>query len=551
VKLGEGRKIVQRLAAAVAEVDQSKLELPTFEKMIDSSSFQDILVKAEFPEEVRNEIKSDGNAPFKGLIQLVLFANFVLDRVALTIVTAKNEDYAFDMFEALNTTGEPLTAFETFKPRVIHFEGLEQYAKTESFKYMESVEGYLEGFTKTDDKQDTTSRLIVAFASSERGEKLSKRLSDQRRFFKEYFEKYDDHAKRNFVRNLSHCALFIQHSWPDSLAIRSEIYSAEEAKTDEVILCLDALRAIKHSITLGPLVRFYSEIRKANNESRQHAVSEFISAVKAVTAFSVLWRASRRGTENIDTHYRNLMSQGVMAASMPALCRVNASGGDHPVPSVTKLKAAFVHLLRTEGKVGSKDDWVKAASRIPAYQNQRDVTRFILLAAAHDSAIDKAVPGLTLAGKEGLLPMLDLKHWRDGACQTVEHVAPSTQSTGWMKDIYEDSESIHRLGNLTLLPQSENSALGNESWSKKRLIYQVLSSETSDELDPLLSSAKALGIDIGKSTAELLSNSKHLPMVKAIASVPGDWTLDLVEQRSIRIAELAWMQIAPWLDLSA
>jgi len=56
VKLGEGRKIVQKLASAVAELDQSKLELPAFEKMLDSSSFQDILVKAEFPEEVRNEL---------------------------------------------------------------------------------------------------------------------------------------------------------------------------------------------------------------------------------------------------------------------------------------------------------------------------------------------------------------------------------------------------------------------------------------------------------------------------------------------------------------
>lgn len=551
LKLGEGRKIVQRLAATIAEIDQSKLELPSFEKMLDSSSFQDILVGAEFPDEVRNELKADGNAPFKGLIRLVLFANFVLDRVALTIVTAKNEDYAFDMFEALNTTGEPLTAFETFKPRVIHFEGLEQYAKTESFKYMESVEDYLEGFTKTDDKQDATSRLIVAFASSERGDKLSKRLSDQRRFFKEYFEKYDEQAKRNFVRNLSHCALFIQYSWPDSLAIKSDIHSADEAATDEVILCLDVLRAIKHSITLGPLVRFYSEIRKSKNEHRKHAVSEFISAVRAVTAFSVLWRASRRGTDNIDTHYRNLMSQGVMVAGMPALCRVDARGADHQIPSVTQLKAAMVHLLKMEGKIGSKDDWVKAASRIPAYQNQRDVTRFILLAAAHDSAIDKANPGLTQSGKEGLLPMLDLNHWRDQACQTVEHIAPTTQSTGWKNEIYDDSESIHRLGNLTLLPQSENSSLGNDLWAKKRLIYKVLSAETSDELDPLLNSAKAQGIEIGKSTADLLANSKHLPMVKAVASVTGDWTLDLVDQRSVRIAELAWRQIAPWLDLPA
>lgn len=218
-KLGEGRKTIQKLIVALGEVDQKKLELPTFEKMVGSVPFQDLLIKAEFPEGVRTKLQTEGDAPFKGLLRLVFFANFVLDRVALTIVTAKNEDYAFDMFEALNTTGEPLTAFETFKPRVIHFEGLAEYEKTKSFEYMNSVESYLEGYTKTDDKQDATSRLIVAFASAESGEKLSKRLSDQRRFFKEKFEKYPDAAKKNFVRNLAHSALFIRYSWPDLPAV--------------------------------------------------------------------------------------------------------------------------------------------------------------------------------------------------------------------------------------------------------------------------------------------------------------------------------------------
>jgi len=265
-KLGDGRKAVQAMLSAISSGDVSQLEFPSFDSMLGSKSFQEILVKAEFPEEVQKAIQAEGNGAYKELLRLVLFANFVLTRVAVTTVTAKNEDYAFDMFESLNTTGEPLTAFETFKPRVIHFEGLERYEKTTSYEYMQAAEAYLEGFTKTDDKQDATSRLIVAFASAERGEKLSKRLSDQRRFFKECFDKFEDDAKRAFIRHLSHTALFVQYSWPDALAKTPSIQSAEEAATDEVLLCLDAMRAIKHSIVLGPLVRFYSEIRKATQK---------------------------------------------------------------------------------------------------------------------------------------------------------------------------------------------------------------------------------------------------------------------------------------------
>ena len=549
-RLGDGRRIVQTLTKAVGQHDESSLELPTFARILAAKSFQDILVKADFPDSVQATVQAVGNEPFKNLLRLVLFANFVLDRVALTIVTAKNEDYAFDMFEALNTTGEPLTAFETFKPRVIHCEGLEHYEKSKSFEYMTAVEGYLEGFGKTDEKQDATSRLIVAFASAERGEKLSKRLSDQRRFFKEKFDKLDDgEPKQEFVRHLSHSALFVQYAWPDEKAAKPTLFSADEANTDEVILCLDLLRSFKHTITLGPLIRFYSEIRRADNDSRPLAIQTFVKAVKAITAFSVLWRASRRGTENIDTIYRRLMEAGNAGVGMPPLARRVNGSELSPAPDAELLRLALLSHLTTDGKVGTKDEWIKAAARVPAYRSHREITRFLLLAAAHDSAEDKDVPGMTVAGRVGLLPLLDFGHWRNDNSQTVEHIAPITRQEGWLDELYDDGETIDRLGNLTLLPSAENASLGNGSWARKRLVYKVLSAETSDELDPLLKQALAQGIEVSKSTADLLANSKHLPMTKAAASVEGDWTLDLVEKRSVRIAELAWSRIAPWLGL--
>ena len=547
--LGDGRRHVQNLIKSLSKNDQVDLELPSFSSILSSPKFQDILVKSDFPIAIHDVLSAEGNEPFKELLYLVLFANFILDRVALTIVTAKNEDYAFDMFEALNTTGEPLTAFETFKPRVIHSEGLEHYESSKSFEYMNSVEGYLEGFGKTDDKQDATSRLIVTFALAERGEKLSKRLSDQRRFFKENFEKLpDEEAKRDFIRHLAHTAIFVQYAWPDESLATPKIYSADEAQTDEVVLCLDLLRSFKHTITLSPLIRFYSEIRKAGSETRGQAISDFITAVKAITAFSLLWRSSRRGTANIDTHYRKLMESGYDEVGMSSLCRRN-NNVDLPAPDVEMLKRALRSLLQSVGAINDKDDWVKETAKIPAYTNQKEVTRFILLAAAHDSVVDKLSPGLTVKGKSGILPLLNYASWRDECAQTVEHIAPQTKEIGWLDELYEDGETINRLGNLTLLPCPENSSLGNGPWNRKRLIYKVLSADTSDELDPLLSQAKAQGIEISQSTTDLLANSRYLPMAKAVAQFEGDWTLDIVERRSVRIAELAWSRIAPWLDL--
>ncbi|MEW6647425.1 MAG: DUF262 domain-containing protein [Pseudomonadota bacterium] len=443
--LSDGRREVQKVIKAVAKNDNKDIELPGFDYVIRAKKFQEILVKSDFPDFVINKLAGVDGEDYRELLRLVLFANFVLDRVALTIVTAKNEDYAFDMFEALNTTGEPLTAFETFKPRVIHSEGLEKFESSRSYEYMQQVESYLEGFGKTDDKQDATSRLIVSFALAERGEKLSKRLSDQRRFFKDTYEKLpDSDAKSSFVRHLAHAALFIQHSWPDEKSREPLIFSADEACTDEVKLCLDLLRSFKHTITIGPLVRFYSEIRKADNDSRAKAIDEFISAVKAITAFSVLWRASRRGTDNIDTHYRKLMDVGYGDVMHP-LARCGKDGTEFTVPDAQRLKTVLASILADEGKVGTKDEWVRNAAKLPAYTNQREITRFILLAAAHDSVEDKAAPGLTVGGKKGVLQLFDFMHWRDEVSHTVEHIAPQAREDGWSKDLYEDDDTIERL----------------------------------------------------------------------------------------------------------
>ena len=58
----------------------------------------------------------------EGLIRLLLLASYLIRSVVLTVVEAPNEDIAFDIFDALNTTGEPLTALETLKPHIVRFE---------------------------------------------------------------------------------------------------------------------------------------------------------------------------------------------------------------------------------------------------------------------------------------------------------------------------------------------------------------------------------------------------------------------------------------------
>ncbi|MCX7109898.1 MAG: DUF262 domain-containing HNH endonuclease family protein [Proteobacteria bacterium] len=549
--LSESKEFIKKIIRSISEDSDKELEVPTLQDICKAERFQNTLTKAEFPTEVKDILLNSDNSPYKELVRLVLFGNFYLDRIAITIVTAKNEDYAFDMFEALNTTGEPLTAFETFKPRIIATESLSLFEKSPSREFIIPVENYLESFIRTSDKQDATSQLIVSFALAERGEKLSKRLSDQRRFLKEKYEQFEAiEEKRDFIRHLSHAAIFIQNAWSDDKQVKPKLPFAEQAERDDVLLCLDFLRQSNHSITLGPLIRFYSEIRRADSFDRDDAILAFIEAVKAITAFSVLWRSSRRGTENIDAIYRELMKDGeANVFGMKPLSR-RPNGIATEKLNVKKLKAALVYMLKNKGNISCKDDWLKMAVSLPAYSNQMHVTRFILLAAAHNSVEDKDNPGLTVKAKEGTLPLLTYEAWKSDIANTIEHIAPQKQANGWSEKIYENPENIEKLGNLTLLPGKENSSLNNRTWKHKRLIYQILSAPTVDDLEQLLTQAKEEGIELSQSTAELLNGAKYLPLVKALTNVTTEWNLEIIESRSECIAEIAWDRIAPWLELS-
>src|SRR5207244_2000951 len=104
--------------------------------------------------------------------------------------------------------------------------------------------------------------------------------------------------------------------------------------------------------------------------------------------------------------------------------------------------------------------------------------------------------------------------------------------------------------NLTLAPDIENSSLGNRAWTAKRLMYRVLGTPTLDDFDARLEEAKQAGIDLSKSTTEILRLARLLPHVQAIGNVTGDWNVALVEARSKRLAELAWDRLAPWLGLT-
>ncbi|MEW5943257.1 MAG: DUF262 domain-containing HNH endonuclease family protein [Pseudomonadota bacterium] len=533
-------------------------ELPTLKQINKAERFQLALLNHSFPEDVSQAIQ-DGSLSqeFLALLQLVLLASYVLNRVAITVVRGKDEDYAFTIFESLNTTGEPLTAFETFKPKVVSAETLANYEKSQAREHISTISNYLSKFKVGDQLQAATRDLLIFFASAETGFKLPKRLADQRRYLTDEFKRYDkvEADRLAFIRHLQDTATFKEHAWDISEKTPSLHGLPIDATTDAVKLCLAFLSSLNHSVTIGPLVRFYSVALWASAADQPARIKEFEEALKAMTAFSALWRASHRGTANIDSEYRDILSGGTNSITgMPSLARSlrrdAPEGAVAPCVDVAKLKAELrARLVDPEhGAITDKDRFVAEASLIPAYQNAGQVSRFILLSAYHDAVADPDVPGLVKRGKPAASPCLSYEGLKDERHLALEHIAPKQLTAGWDDTIYENKEIPHRIGNLVLVQMEANSSLSDRPWKEKRILYQALGAPSTEVAAAILAAADANGNGFAESTQAIAELSTHMPHLAAIGEKADEWTVEFIDIRSKRILELAWDQLYAWLQ---
>ena len=486
------------------------------------------------------------------LLRLVVFARYLNHRVAVTIVTARNENDAGDMFESLNTTGELLTAFETFTPRVIQGETLEKYEKSPSYKRMVEIETYLSRFGSGKKKETATSEMLIAFALAETGYKLGNNLDDQRRYLRREYNdptKPDDVAsRRTFVQAMADVSAFMEHAWNYEEGNLSKFWPLQVDDPGAQV-GFDAIKRLDHTITVAPLTRFYQRAVNSSGPMKQALTEDFIEAIKATVAFSMLWRGAKGGTKNIDNHYRAIMRAGVQVAgeSRPPLARRPPDKSSEL--SLENYRRALAITLKEKGNISGKDEWVAAISRVEVYKASAPLARFLLFCASHDTVADAGNDGLIKAGRLGIKPMLTLDRWNDDAYLTVEHIAPLSKNEGWHEDIYSNPLLVNTLGNLTLLPRTENELLANKSWSHKRAVYRLLTTETPEEFDLRAATLQEIGLTLGNDAVTVLSNARYLGLCESIAMVEDEWSAQVIEERTKCLAGLAWDRLALWLHL--
>jgi hypothetical protein len=396
----------------------------------------------------------------------------------------------------------------------------------------------------------------VSFALAETGERLPRRLADQRRYLKDEFERYEEDKleRTQFVAHLHNMASFYETAWEEAATGAPHFDGLPvHAASDNVRLCIAFLRSLNHTVAIAPLVRFYAVSLTNDLVERANRLVALEQAFRAVAAFSALWRASRRTTGNIDQEYRQIMGGMESLTKLPPLARRlprDPKGRPTPIVDVAAFKAELRARLEhpMHGGIAAEAEWVDLASQLPLYEINTNLTRFILLAAYHDTVIDPSCPGLIMPGKDACAPCLTFDGWRDDKHLNLEHVAPQTESVGWSPDLYKDPETVHRIGNLVLVPTAPNSSLGARPWTQKRVLYSALGAASREAAKQILDDAETHGITFGTSTEELVGLSKHMPHLAALGEKIGDWDVAFVAERSRRLLELAWRRLRPWLD---
>jgi hypothetical protein len=320
---------------------------------------------------------------------------------------------------------------------------------------------------------------------------------------------------------------------------------------DVTALCLAFLNDSKHTIVEPLLARYYDDI--LNN--KPNAGQSFCDAVKAVTAFFVLWR-SVYGTNGLPETYRKFMVEH--ASYTTRLDNNELHNSD-----ISTLKDVLRAKLESglQGGISrnmlDREYWSNKAKTQISYKKMKEICRFILILTSHDTILDSTSPGLLIESASGYQRYATQEHWLAKELKSVEHIAPQTPGlnkdvvTNWDAKLYEESSLFDTIGNLVLMPLPLNISASNSVWSTKWIYYNYLALGAPDLRDDFENTVQSsFSITLDRNILKSLKSAKYAGHMNHIVAVgrEGTWSADLVERRTDRVLSILHKRLLEWLN---
>ena len=551
-------KEVQDLVAKISDrnwyrkFDTEMFEVSCVHRKQCTSLLKNLPTEDKSKQRILSYVVNQEDTNLHDLIRTMIYASYFYSNITLTQVVAGDEYLAFEIFDALNTTGQPLTALETLKPEVKKYER-NKAAGTEASQLFEACEKHLDAVigTRKQRRQLETKELIITFALYWSGKKISKDLAQQRLHLRKEFRAArktpvgDLGSPIHYLDSLRKTSRFRRYYWtPDGIDEINVFH--EDVVAKQVKLLMRVVHDMNHSLTLPILTLYWEERGRYSSEQTDN----FLSALKAIVAFIVLWRGYTGLTGGIDLVFRDLMSKSDFNLSSKYTSSLE-------LKSVSELKDDLKTLFDNKlgaryGHINEKARWIEQVAEQPLYDKSVHLVRFMILAARDGSRAAKRRPGLLEKSSDiptvGDLGFLDLSVWKHPGYRTIEHVAPRTRGDEiWDPKLYDNDTMIDSIGNLVLLPSLENSYIGNLGWEKKRTFYNALLDPDKSKVQDWIKKASNQGLEIPQKVVNNLSESYHLSLLDSVTNVE-TWDSELVSERGKNICTLCWDRVRDWLD---
>ncbi|AZP35019.1 DUF262 domain-containing protein [Cronobacter sakazakii] len=501
----------------------------------------------DFPVDKNLALVAESYPKVAEVIYIAVFAKFLLHRVCLTYVEVNNESYAFDMFEALNTTGEPLTAIETFVPKAIEFigkkrkEGAPEKELETAMDVLNSITERFENIIDSKEKNLKTKALILAFVRAFEGKVKVTSLRDQRDAMLKSYENCDYDLKGVYLSQLATSANFLFDHWQAVVPHVGKL--VDSSVLDISNLCLRYLVDMKHDIVQSLLIQFVLIDEKFEATGTEH--SDFAKVLKSVTAFSVLWRAMSGGADGIDTVYKKLHERGVNADQKGFTLGHGSLTSDRFNPDVINqfFRAELENKIITKGSPKDTVDekWLDICSKQQILTKPKSI-KMLLLAGLH---------GVELEGVDHQISnklstdFLTTMMWElISGKNAIKKVFNGGSTEGWGDEEIANPEVYNKIGNVLIDVRDGVSSCNPPSWyNLKQHLLQALANDSINDIEDILSSDCHISEHAKRHASVLMLEKKFADITFA-----DKWGKQQIDERSSLLLSNAWRNLTKWLD---